>query len=945
MRAQSFVLWLVLATTLSAQAGGGATPQQTQPPAQTQPPPQTQKPVFRTGVELLTVDATVVDRDGRQITDLTAAEFVVEVDGDPRPVVSAEYVKLVDDTPVPVGASRKAPPPPENPFFSTNARVLTPGRVIVLIVDEGNIRVGQGRDIMRSAVKFVDGLSPNDRIALAAIPMGVLVDFTDSHDRVREGLMSTVGRATTYKGRFYMSLSEAIAAYEHSDSMLRAQLILRECAAVLNNPVELARCEIEVEQEAGEFVNHQRRQTEDSLRGIREVLKSLAVIDGPKSVVLISEGLVLDGLGSDAEEIAAIAADVRATLDVMLLDVPAVDVSVAQRPTTPREDREKQVNGLETIAGASRGALYRVISGSDNAFNRITRSMSGYYLIGVDARPTDRDGRRHKISLKTNRRGVTVYSRRGFLAPMGAAASSPAEAVNRALRAPLTMNDMPMRLSTWTYKEPGSSQVRLLITAEIERSSDQKLEYTSGFIVVDRNKRAVASTVEPRILQESEMNPGVAVFAGSMLVAPGTYLLRFAAVGSDGRVGAVDRKFDAWQMNATGLTVGDLLVGQAVEAGALLPSIEPVVANGRLAAMMEVYDPKLAPADLQATLDIVTDENARPLLTIPLDVVQGRSAEIGVLQGIISTAPLPPGAYLARATVRQGGKPQGHLVRPFRVSVAARAANDAPATAPMVIPAEVVSAMLGNLPLVDRKELLAPNVLATVFAAAEKSRPAAKAAFTSARTGGLGPAAVEALASGDQVAAAFIRGLDLFGQGQLDRAAQQLQIAMQQAPTFGPTRLYLGATLAQGNRHREAASLLQSIGPDLSTVAPIARMTATSWLRAGDAANAIAALEQANATGDVAVARTLALAYIAGNRAADAIPLLTRHLEANPKDQDALMAAIYATYTTHVPSPRADSIAADRARAQTWAKAYAAQKGERQALVDAWVKYLQDAGR
>ncbi len=63
------------------------------------PTPQSQQPIFRTGIEILTVDATVVDRDGRQITDLKATEFEVEVDGDPRPVVSAEYVKLVDDTP------------------------------------------------------------------------------------------------------------------------------------------------------------------------------------------------------------------------------------------------------------------------------------------------------------------------------------------------------------------------------------------------------------------------------------------------------------------------------------------------------------------------------------------------------------------------------------------------------------------------------------------------------------------------------------------------------------------------------------------------------------------------------------------------------------------------------------------------------------------------------
>lgn len=925
------VLWIVPCVALGLAAVSAQTPA-----------PQTQQPVFRSGIDLLTVDATVVDRDGRQITDLTVADFTVEVDGRPRQVVSAEYVKLVDDAPVIVGARRTAAPAPAaNPFFSSNAPTLSPGRIILLMVDEGNIRLGQGRDVMRAAAKFVEGLSPNDRVAVAAIPRGAVVDFTSDHERVREALLATVGRASAFKGRFFMSLSEAIAAYEHSDGMLRNQLFMRECAAVQNNPVELTRCEIEVEQEAGEFVHHQRQQTQASLFGMREVLRSLAALDGPKSVVLISEGLVLEGLGGEVDEIAAVAADVRASLDVMLLDVPAVDVSQAQRPTTPREDRDKQVTGLEMIAGFSRGALHRVFSSSDPAFTRIMRSMAGHYLIGVEAQASDRDGRRHRISVKTSRKGVTLFSRRGFLATTSPAATSPADAVSRALRAPLTMNDVPMRMATWTYKEPGSSKVRLLITAELERTSDQAPEYTAGLLLVDRNSRAVASNVELQPLPHNPANPSVAVFARSLLIDPGTYLLRFAAADSEGRLGSVERKVDAWDMAAGALTVGDLIVGPAPAPGATVtPAVEPIVANGQLVALFEVYQPALSTASLEATLDIVADEQSRPLLTTPLNVAIGGSPEVGVLRGVLNTSALPPGRYLARASVRQDGKPRGHIVRPFRVIVLERAATDAAAPAAAIVPREFLATLVGNLPAVPLKELVSPAVLSTVLTAAEIARPGAKAAFASARKGGLGPAALEALSSGDQAAAAFLRGVDFFAQGQNDRAMQQLQVSMQQAPGFAPTRLYLGAALSEAGRHREAAALLQSVGEELAGPAPLARLTAISWLRAGDAPNAIAALERANVAGDVDVVRTLALAYIAADRATEAVPLLTQYLAANPKDAEALVAGIYVTYASHSPKPRPDSIQADRERAKVWAKAYAAQRGEHQALVDAWMAYL-----
>ena len=115
----------------------------------------------------------------------------------------------------------------------------------------------------------------------------------------------------------------------------------------------------------------------------------------------------------------------------------------------------------------------------------------------------------------------------------------------------------------------------------------------------------------------------------------------------------------------------------------------------------------------------------------------------------------------------------------------------------------------------------------------------------------------------------------------------------------------------------------------------------TSFLRAGDSTNAIAALEQANASGDTAVSRTLALAYLAANRGSDALPLLARYLEVNPRDQDTLLSGIYATYVTHLPTARPETIAADRAGPKPGPRRTASLKGERQALVDLWIKYLQ----
>ena len=122
---------------------------------------------------------------------------------------------------------------------------------------------------------------------------------------------------------------------------------------------------------------------------MREVLRSLAPSRARSRVILISEGLVLEGLGSDVDEIAAIAADVRASLDVMLLDVPAVDVSRGAASDDAARGSRAQVHGLESLAGSARGALHRVILERRHAFaprHAVDGRLST--CIAVEARPS-----------------------------------------------------------------------------------------------------------------------------------------------------------------------------------------------------------------------------------------------------------------------------------------------------------------------------------------------------------------------------------------------------------------------------------------------------------------------------------------------------------------------------------------------------------------------------
>src|SRR5690349_3170760 len=195
-----------------------------------QAPQAPQAPVFRAGVELISVDVTALDGNGRQVTDLTAPEFEVEIDGSKRQVATVEYVRSVDPLRV-IGAPPKKIVVPDETFSSSNAKGAPRGRLIVLLIDQGNIRSGAARSAMNSAKKFVDTLTPEDRVSVIAVPgPGELVDFTTDHDKVRESLLRVVGSADALKSRFNLSITEAMAIYLHSDTQMATEVILRECA-------------------------------------------------------------------------------------------------------------------------------------------------------------------------------------------------------------------------------------------------------------------------------------------------------------------------------------------------------------------------------------------------------------------------------------------------------------------------------------------------------------------------------------------------------------------------------------------------------------------------------------------------------------------------------------------------------------------------------------------
>ena len=401
-----------------------------QPAAGAQPQP----PVFGVGVDVVAVDASVVDADGRPVLGLGPGDFRIEVDGKPRRLVSVEYVGR-DLEPA-------APPRARPAHFSSNEDAPG-GRLVLLLVDRGNIGRGKGREVVKAAGRFLDTLAPGDRVGLAFVPgPGQGIEFTPEVADVRRGLTGVVGMAD--RAGYRVPLAEAVAHIQLNDRVRWQQFLQAQCGGYMSEtreivetdrPISFAQarmeqCNLELQNEAALVYRLYRERSLATQSALRATFRSLERIEGPKTLVFISEGLGTESPG-ELRDLGIAASRARVTLFVVLLDTSSADASFNYSAIATMEDREVESAGLYDLATQARGAVLRVIGSGETAFQRIAREMMGYYLLGFEPEAGDRDGGSHDIKVAVSRPKATVRAR-GLLSipaapptPRGAAGGRP----------------------------------------------------------------------------------------------------------------------------------------------------------------------------------------------------------------------------------------------------------------------------------------------------------------------------------------------------------------------------------------------------------------------------------------------------------------------------------------------------------------------------------------
>ena len=379
-----------------------------------QSPPQ----VFRSAIDLVRVDVQVIGNDGHPLIGLGLDDFEVGIDGGSRRVVSAELVKFS----------------PEIDIVSAVRPVRTPGaipadtRVYVLAVDLAGFPASEFPPLRQAVRRFASQLRPQDLLALYAFPYRIpALDLTHDHRSVDYVFDRLVGRRDDRPGVFNLTPSE-IVDITAGDAETLARVVRRECN------VGDAVCSKMIDGEASALASYLEADSVERLNALSNLVRSLATIQGRKTVVLLSAGLMSSTRTVGRPDVTGLisavgteTANSQTNLYVLHWDATWNETFGAAAPGSRRAsdrsrsafaDRDVTGRGLELIAGKAGGALFRVDAGTgDFVFDRVLRETTAYYLLGVEPTREDRDGRIHFLSVKVRQPGATVRSRTQVLIP------------------------------------------------------------------------------------------------------------------------------------------------------------------------------------------------------------------------------------------------------------------------------------------------------------------------------------------------------------------------------------------------------------------------------------------------------------------------------------------------------------------------------------------------
>lgn len=419
------------------------------PPAPTPPPVQETDEIIRVSSKLVLVDALVLDKDGRQVTDLTADDFEIFQDGKRQEITNFSYINGRNEVSAAASGKNSLPVPPVSVRSDQ-------GRIITFVIDDGNcLATPEGLEIARDGVrKFInEQMLPDDKVAIYRTRGGSsLMQIYTSNKEVLKNKIKKVSWFPSGCG----------SAFDATRNDTTAKILTGGEGRGTFDTAETK----EFRKDIADF--ERENQVRGSFGVLGFVVDRLKTLPQRKIVFFVSEGIPInisnpssDAIISGLREItdkASRASVVFYTISEKGLTIPGM-MEARDEVSGGAEERieeERSLNhGLFYLADQTGGKFIRNKSFIDTEIEKVLEQESGYYLLGYQPEEGTFDGKEfHKIEVKLKRPALRISSRKGFYGREEKEArpkyKKPDSPLYQAIASPFQQSEIDFRLTTLT---------------------------------------------------------------------------------------------------------------------------------------------------------------------------------------------------------------------------------------------------------------------------------------------------------------------------------------------------------------------------------------------------------------------------------------------------------------------------------------------------------------
>ncbi len=641
-----------------------------------QAPAQTQRPVFRSEAHFVTVDAYPL-RNGQVVEGLTAADFVVEEDGQPQTIDTIEFISATSAEPE--SARRDPNTIQESRLLAADART----RAFVVYLDIPHVSVAGARAARVPLVTMLNRLI-GDRdlfaVTTSELPPQALTfvrKTTTAEDMLARhwawGTRDSIQR-TPLEDEFDRCFPADAMGQE---GWIRDGTAMRTVANVLRD----------------------RAREDEALQRLEDLVAYLGHLrEGRTSVILFTEGwrLFRDGGGlmtytgrtmpgctqhliryanidgpGRLREIMARANRGNVTFfPVNPGGLTAFDAPISERVMGTGNITESPIaqgfdnlrdraSALQTLAQNTDGFAVVNTNNVKEGLQRVTDALSAYYLLGYYSTNTKFDGRMRQIKVRVTQPGVQVTARRGYTAPTEAERAARAAAA-AAPAGPSGPSPIELALDALARLRPSAelfvhatlADGRLTTFVEVSGSQMERGVLARGGtleIVVTGPSGEAVDTVQVALAPAAR--------AAGVTVAVPSDLTSVIAVA---KVRTADTMLEARTEVArdAGAVLGDPLVYRATPASRS-PLVPVAGYQFRRTERVHVEWPLLHPLDRREAR--LLGRSGQPVaVTVALTERENDGRQMLALDVLL--APLAPGDYVLEVVVTAGATTETKLV-------------------------------------------------------------------------------------------------------------------------------------------------------------------------------------------------------------------------------------------------------------------------------------------